>query len=196
MGNRAIPLNPPERAALTRLALAYALGRGSICLVSRSWMLQLYHPELHKDLAFYQWQRIRELLPYCREPKRFVRTTARGKDEDETAAGGGAELRMRVSSLHLQVAYQLLYPNGAGFSPRLTTDVLGILGAEAMVSLWADRGRLLKPKRSSMVTGILSLSRYDFSSAEAIRQWIGAITGATPQLGPNPPQSSPAGAAF
>lgn len=185
MANKAVPLAPPERAALTRLALSYALGRGSICLVSRSWMLQLYQPELHRDYAFYQWQRLREFLPYCKEPKRFVRPSTKGKDAEEALAGG-AEWRLRVSSLHLEVSFRLLYPQGSKGGARLTTDVLSLVGAEAMASLWADRGRLLRPKRGTLVTGLLALNRYDWGSAEAIRQWIESITGAAAQLGPNP----------
>ncbi|MFO0000679.1 MAG: hypothetical protein ACK559_06095, partial [bacterium] len=42
-------LNPDESAALTRLVLSYCLGRGSICLCSRTYSLQLHQPSAHKE---------------------------------------------------------------------------------------------------------------------------------------------------
>jgi hypothetical protein len=208
MANRSTPLSPPESAALTRLVIAYCLGRGSLCKASRTLCLQLYHPARFEEYAFYQWRRIRRFLPSCRPPRLHEQKTGRvmggapqGFSGRETLGTPGsaapepadneegtqqAQWRMRVSSLHFQSALHLLYPMGGGRGLEITSDALSLVGAEALASLWADRGRLMRRKSSSCVEGRLNLSRLSFGSAATIAQWIAQVAWAQPVLAPNP----------
>ncbi len=187
MGNRSAPLSPPESAALTRLVIAYCLGRGSLCVASRTLCLQLYHPSRFEEYAFYQWRRIRRFLPNARPPKLHEQKTGKVVSEDDEIAGQ-AQWRMRVSSLHFRTAFNLLYPMGGGRGLEITPDALSLVGAEALASLWADRGRLVKRKSSRCIEGRLNLSRHSWGSAQAIAQWISQVAWAQPVLAPNPNQ--------
>lgn len=170
------PLNPDESAALTRLVLAYCLGRGSICLCSRSYSLQLHQPKAHADYTHYQWRRLRQFLPAIKEPRYHP-----------TGDGGGdtGQWRLRVSSLYFETAYNLLYPNGF----RLSSGVLELLGSEAIATLWADRGRVLMSRGAAHCNGRLNLSRFQPEEAELIGEWIYRLTGAEGRLqaSPRPP---------
>jgi hypothetical protein len=206
MANRSVLLSPPESAALTRLVIAYCLGRGSLCVASRTLCLQLYHPARFEEYAFYQWRRIRRFLPNCKPPRLHEQKTGRvvnpdsGEDEGTGQARvpsdsrlkqaeigwAPAQWRMRVSCLHFRTAFNMLYPMGGGHGLEITPDALSLVGAEAMASLWADRGRMMKRKSSSCVEGRLSLSRHSWVSAATIAQWISQVAWAQPTLAPNP----------
>jgi hypothetical protein len=158
-------LNPDESAALTRLVLSYCLGRGSICLCSRTYSLQLHQPRKHHDYTLYQWRRLRQYLPDIKEPRYYP-----------TANSGGeaGQWRVRVSSKSFETAFNLLYPDGF----HLSSAVLELLGAEAIGSLWADRGRVLMTRKGNYCNGRLNLSRYSFAEAELLHEWIHRLTGA------------------
>lgn len=157
-------LTPDESAALTRLVLSYCLGRGSICLCSRSYSLQLHQPQRHADYTAYQWRRLRQYLPNTKEPRYYP----------TSGAAHTGQWRLRVSSKYFETAYHLLYPDGL----RLTSAVLELLGAEAIGALWADRGRVLMTKNANFCNGRLGLSRYTFAEAELLHEWIRRLTGA------------------
>lgn len=165
-------LNPDESAALTRLVLSYCLGRGSICLSSRSYSLQLHQPKAHADYTHYQWRRLRQFLPAIKEP-RYHPTDA---------AGDTGQWRLRVSSKYFETAYNLLYPDGF----NLTSSVLELLGSEAIASLWSDRGRVLMGRGAVHCTGRLNLSRYRLEEAELVGEWIYRLTGAEGRLQASP----------
>jgi len=159
-------LNPTESAALTRLVLAYCLGRGSICLCSRSYSLQLHQPRANMDYTHYQWRRLRQYLPNTKAP-RYVPV------KGESADGRAGQWRLRVSSKYFETAFHLLYPDGF----QLNSSVLELLGAEAIGSLWADRGRILVTRGRNYCTGRLNLSRLTFEQAELVGEWISRLTG-------------------
>ncbi|MGB7564076.1 MAG: hypothetical protein WBM08_04910 [Prochlorococcaceae cyanobacterium] len=197
MGRRSAPLSPVETAALTRLAISFCLGRGSLCIVTRSISLQLYHPQRYGDLAFYQWRRICAFLPTCKQPFLHDQATAKRIPTDGADPSAGnpdgtpAQWRLRLSSLHFQVAYRLLYPGGKIMSLQLTPETLSLVGAEGIASLWADRARLIKGRGQPLVQGRLNLSRYSFTSAHTVAQWIAAITTASSIVGKNPASDGP-----
>ncbi len=159
-------LNPSESAALTRLVLAYCLGRGSICLCSRSYALQLHQPRANMDYTHYQWRRLRQFLPNTKAP-RYVPV------KGDTGDGRAGQWRLRVSSKYFETAFHLLYPDGFQLRP----PVLELLGAEAIASLWADRGRILVTRGRNFATGRLNLSRLTFEEAELVAEWISRLTG-------------------
>jgi len=159
-------LNPTESAALTRLVLAYCLGRGSICLCSRSYSLQLHQPRANMDYTHYQWRRLRQFLPNTKAP-RYVPV------KGDSADGRAGQWRLRVSSKYFETAFHLLYPDGF----VLSSSVLELLGAEAIGSLWADRGRILVTRGRNFCTGRLNLSRLTFEQAELVGEWISRLTG-------------------
>jgi hypothetical protein len=189
MATPRVRLNPSETAALTRLVLSYCLGRGSICLCSRSYSLQLHQPKAHMDYIHYQWRRLRQFLPETREPR--YHPVAGG---DDTSRAG--QWRLRVSSKYFETAFQLLYPidQGApvqtGETPirhfQVSSAVLELLGAEAIASLWADRGRILTTRGANYATGRLNLSRFSFEQAELIGNWIRTLTGCEATLDHGP----------
>lgn len=159
-------LTPHESAALTRLVLSYCLGRGSICLCSRTYSLQLHQPRKHEDYVNYQWRRLRQYLPNTKEPR--YHPTADGR-------GDTGQWRLRVSSKFFETAYRLLYPEAGPM--QVSSAVLELLGAEAIASLWADRGRVLMTKTANYCNGRLNLSRFSFAEAELIHEWIHRLTG-------------------
>lgn len=159
-------LTPHESAALTRLVLSYCLGRGSICLCSRSYSLQLHQPRKHQEYTFYQWRRLRQFLPLTKEPRYYP--TADGTE-------GTGQWRLRVSSKFFETAYRLLYPEGGPM--QVSSAVLELLGAEAIAALWADRGRVLMTRSANFCSGRLNLSRFSFAEAELIHEWIHRLTG-------------------
>lgn len=164
MSQQRVVLNPVEAAALTRLVLAYCLGRGSLCLCSRSYSLQLHQPRANMDYTHYQWRRLRQFLPNTKAP-RYV--PVKGGD---SRAG---QWRLRVSSKYFETAFKLLYPDGC----QISAAVLELLGAEAIAAIWADRGRILVTRGRNYCTGRLNLSRFTFEEAELIAQWISRLTG-------------------
>ena len=159
-------LNPVESAALTRLVLSYCLGRGSLCLCSRSYSLQLHQPRTNMDYTHYQWRRLRQFLPNTKAP-RYV--PVKGADAD----GRAGQWRLRVSSKFFETAFHLLYPDGF----QVNEAVFSLLGAEAIAAIWADRGRILVTRGRNYCTGRLNLSRYTFEEAELMAQWISRLTG-------------------
>ena len=173
--NAFVKLSSGESAALTRLALGFCLGKGSVCLVSRSYSLQVAHPKAELEYINYQWRRICQFLPATSPPRLYV---IRRHDREDAG-----QWRLRVSSRYLETAYHLLYPNGRF---RLTSCVLELLGGEAIATLWADRARVLMTKRSNYCLGRLGLTQMTFDEAELIRQWIFSLTGCESTLGHNP----------
>ena len=166
-------LNPDESAALTRLVLSYCLGRGSICLCSRTYSLQLHQPSAHMEYTHYQWRRLRQFLPTTKEPKYHP--------TGDSKAGTG-QWRLRVSSKSFETAFHLLYPDGF----RLSSAVLELLGAEAIGALWADRGRVLMTRGANYCNGRLNLSRYSFEEAQLVAEWIYKLTGTEGRLHHSP----------
>lgn len=159
-------LTPHESAALTRLVLGYCIGRGSICLCSRTYSLQLHQPRKHQEYTHYQWRRLRQFLPLTKEPRYYP--TVGGPE-------GTGQWRLRVSSKYFETAYHLLYPEGGPM--QVSSAVLELLGAEAIASLWADRGYVLMTKSANYCNGRLNLSRFSFAEAELIHEWIHRLTG-------------------
>lgn len=166
------PLNPDESAALTRLLLGFCLGKGSLCLYSRSYVLQIGQPRNLQDYSLYQWRRIRQFLPTAKEPKLHELTTS-----------AGGQWRLRVCSRHFETAFKLLYGSGAFM---LNSSVLELLGAEAIANLWADRGRILMTRGANYCNGRLSLSRFSFDEAELVHDWIYTLTGAAGRVHHSP----------
>jgi hypothetical protein len=161
------PLNPDESAALTRLLLGFCLGKGSLCLYSRSYVLQISQPKAATDYSHYQWRRLRQFLPTAKEPKYH---------QIANAAAGSGQWRLRTCSRHFVTAWRLLYGEGQG--RRLNSNVLELLGAEAIATLWADRGRILMTKGANFCNGRLNLSAYGWEEAELVHDWIYTLTGA------------------
>lgn len=190
VGARPTPLSPPEIAALTRLALSFCLGRGSLCTVTRSISLQLYQPRAAEEYIWYQWRRLSVYLPRIRQPRLHEAVTGQALEASETTQEGAkptaAQWRLRVSSVHLQVAQRLLYPQPGSSRAFVTADALSLVGVEGMAALWADRGRLVQPRGNPHAQGRLNLSRYDWSSAQAIQQWMRHLTGAEARIAGNP----------
>ena len=178
---RRIQLSSVESAALTRLVIAYCLGLGSLCYVSRSISLQISHAFNEEEYIHYKWRRLCQFLPRTSAPQLYRLGRA---DEGNDESFG--QWRLRVGSKHLGVAANLLYPDGTRNGIRLTSEPLELVGAEGIGALWADRGRLHYNRSSSFSQGRLNLSRYDWTSAALIAEWIGTLTGAHGQLLPNP----------
>lgn len=171
-----IQLNPYESTALTRLVMAFCLGKGSLCLYSRSVVLQVGQPSRCGDYSRYQWRRLCQFLPQAKPPVLFM-----SKHHQPEVAERKGQWRLRVCSRWFETAYNMLYPvdgmDETGFRPfRVDETALSLLGAEAMASLWADRGRLLTGSRR--LQGQLNLSQLSFSEAEVIQGWIARLTGA------------------
>jgi hypothetical protein len=141
------------------------------------------------DYIHYQWRRLRQFLPETREPR--YHPVSGG---DDTSRAG--QWRLRVSSKYFETAFQLLYPidQGApvqtGETPirhfQVSSAVLELLGAEAIASLWADRGRILTTRGANYATGRLNLSRFSFEQAELIGNWIRTLTGCEAMLDHGP----------
>ena len=168
-------LTADEAAGLTRLALAYCLGKGSISLYSRCYVLQIPHPKQHEDYAFYQWRRLQAFLPAIKPPKLQAVT---GSSDD---AGQWA---LRCGSRWFETAWRLLYGVHGRF--EVNPEVLQLLGAEALGSLWADRGRVLMTRGANFCHGRLNLSRYSWESAALIHSWIQLLTGASGKVHHSP----------
>jgi hypothetical protein len=178
---RRIQLSSGESAALTRLVIAYCLGRGSLCYVSRSLSLQISHAYGEEDYIHYKWRRLCQYLPRTTAPQLYRLGRA---DANENEAFG--QWRLRVGSRHFRVASNLLYPDGNSGGIRLTSEPLELVGAEGIGALWADRGRIHYNRSSSFSQGRLNLSRFDWTSAALIAEWIGTLTGSHGELLPNP----------
>lgn len=170
MGTRRVHLTPDSSAALTRLVLAYCLGRGGLCLSSRSYALQVHQPLAQRDYVLYQYRRLQQFLPEISPPRFYPDRSS------ETSQTG--QWRIRIHSRWFETAYNLLYPDGL----QLRSCVLELLGAEAIAALWADRGWMGLTKAGHYCHGRLSLSRYSFDEAELIGEWISRLTGAGSRL--------------
>lgn len=164
--------------------MSFCLGKGSLCLYSRSYVLQIAQPYRQAEYSRYQWRRICQFIPTAKEP-RFHNLGATGEDQNERG-----QWRLRISSRWFETAYNMLYPlSGAdpatGFRPfRIEQPALELLGAEAIASLWADRGRVLRG--SGLLKGQLNLSRVTFDEAELLQQWIARLTGASGEVDHSP----------
>jgi hypothetical protein len=168
-------LTADEAAGLTRLALAYCLGKGSISLYSRCYVLQIPHPKQHEDYAFYQWRRLQAFLPTIKPPR--LQAVTNSSDD----AGQWA---LRCGSRWFETAWRLLYGVHGRF--EVNPEVLQLLGAEALGSLWADRGRVLMTRGANFCHGRLNLSRYSWESAALIHSWIQLLTGAAGKVHHSP----------
>lgn len=179
-------LNPYESAALTRLVMSFCLGKGSICLYSRCYVLQIAQPNRAGDYANYQWRRLCQFIPTAKPP----RFHALGENAAADQAEDRGQWRLRVTSRWFETAYNMLYPlSGAdpetGFRPfRIEQPALELLGAEAIASLWADRGRVVRG--STSMRGQLNLSRITFEEADLVAAWIGRLTGVNGEVDRNP----------
>lgn len=168
-------LTADESAALTRLSLAYCLGKGSISLYSRCFVLQIPHPQQQRDYAMYQWRRLATFLPGLKEPQLHAVSS---KDQ------GAGQWRLRCGSRWFETAWRLLYGVHGRF--EVNPEVLQLLGAEALGSLWADRGRVLMTRGANFCQGRLNLSRYSFQSAALVHSWIQLLTGASGKVHHSP----------
>lgn len=175
MASRKPQLSADDSAALTRLSLAYCLGKGSISLYSRCYVLQIPHPKAHGPYAHYQHRRLAMHMPTIKEPVLQL-VDANGRKGDQW--------RLRCGSRWFETAWRLLYDNGNGF--RVTPEILHLLGAEALGSLWADRGRVIMRSGGDHCEGRLNLSRYDWASADLISSWVQLLTGARSSLEHSP----------
>lgn len=178
-----VRLNPYESAALTRLVMAFCLGKGSICLYSRSYVLQIGQPLRCGDYSRYQWRRLCQFIPSAKEPALYA------LDGNEPAQASKGQWRLRVSSRWFETAYNMLYPlsgmDDTGFRPfRIEPPTLELLGAEAIAALWADRGRLLVGGKR--LRGQMNLSRVSFEEAELVRDWISRLTGCHAEIDHSP----------
>lgn len=179
-------LNPYESAALTRLVMSFCLGKGSICLYSRCYVLQIAQPNRAGDYASYQWRRLCQFIPTAKPP----RFHALSEDAAADLAEDRGQWRLRVTSRWFETAYNMLYPLGeadpeTGFRPfHIQQPALELLGAEAIASLWADRGRVVRG--STSLRGQLNLSRISFDEAELVAAWIGRLTGVNGEVDRNP----------
>ena len=178
-------LNPYESAALTRLVMSFCLGKGSLCLYSRCYVLQIAQPNRAGDYAHYQWRRICQFIPTAKAP-RFHPLGPDGEGEGDDRG----QWRLRITSRWFETAYNMLYPlSGAdpesGFRPfRIEQPALELLGAEAIASLWADRGRVLRG--TGALKGQLNLSRISFEEADLLAAWISRLTGASGEVDRSP----------
>ncbi len=166
-----VRLNPYESAALTRLVMSFCLGKGSLCLYSRSYVLQIGQPHRCADYSRYQWRRLCQFIPSAKAPVLH---------EGSGGGEGKGQWRLRVSSRWFETAYNMLYPlsgmDETGYRPfRIEPTTLDLLGAEAIAALWADRGRLLVGGKR--LRGQLNLSRVSFAEAELVCEWIARLTG-------------------
>jgi hypothetical protein len=178
-------LNPYESAALTRLVMSFCLGKGSLCLYSRCYVLQIAQPNRAGDYAHYQWRRICQFIPTAKAPRFHpLGEPLEGEGDDR------GQWRLRITSRWFETAYNMLYPlSGAdaetGFRPfRIEQPALELLGAEAIASLWADRGRVLRG--SGALKGQLNLSRISFEEADLLAAWIARLTGANGEVDRSP----------
>jgi len=178
-------LNPYESAALTRLVMSFCLGKGSLCLYSRCYVLQIAQPNRAGDYAHYQWRRICQFIPTAKAPRFHPLGESAPGEEDSRG-----QWRLRITSRWFETAYNLLYPQAGadphtGFRPfRVEQPALELLGAEAIASLWADRGRVLRG--SGALKGQLNLSRISFEEAELLAAWIARLTGANGEVDRSP----------
>lgn len=170
---------PEEGLALTRLVLAFCMGRGCLSKYSRSLNLQIRHPINRQEYADYQWRRLLQVLPDTRRPQRVGPET------------GTQWWRLRVGSRYFEPAYNLLYGPGDGRGVAITREMLQLVGGEGIACLWADRGRIIS-SRSRRVSGgpherqgLIHLSRATVAEAHVVAQWIAALTGAQCEVAPN-----------
>ena len=160
--------------------MSFCLGKGSICLYSRSYVLQIAQPNRCGPYSDYQWRRIVQFIPSAKPPKFHPMDPAH--TDPATSKG---QWRLRLSSRWFETAYNLLYPQShadpRGFRPfRIQPAALELLGAEAIGCLWADRGRLIRNTR--YLRGQLNLARISWEEAELVRDWIARLTGAHAKL--------------
>ena len=180
-----VVLNPYEAAALTRLVMAFCLGKGSICLYSRSYVLQVAQPNRCGEYSRYQWRRLCQFIPTAKQPRFHPMDAAAANPETDKG-----QWRLRISSRWFETAYNMLYPlshadPSTGYRPfQVEPETLDLLGAEAIASLWADRGRLLVGGRR--LRGQLGLTRMSFAEGELVQQWIARLTGAHSKLDVSP----------
>lgn len=170
-----VHLSPDQSVALTRQVLAFCLGKGSMAYYSRAWSFSITHPKPLLEYAHYQRSRLLRLVPTIRPPLWVKR-----RDASATETDGGYQLRF--SSIYLETAYMLAYPNG---EYRISSGILEMLGAEAIACLWADRGRIKIHKQRNTAVGLLLLQRHEFDAAELIHDWIFTLTGARARIGRN-----------
>jgi hypothetical protein len=176
MAQRTIPLTPPDSASLTRLILSYCLGKGSLTPTGRTYSLQVAHPKRELDYSTYQYQRIKAFLPTMKEPYLYA-------VHDKNGIQTGIQWRVRVSSKNFETAYNLLYGSGRY---QINSPVLELLGAEAIASLWADRGRVLLTKNGNFCAGRLNLPRCSHDEAQLLHDWIWSLTGAVARVHHSP----------
>lgn len=178
-------LNPYESAALTRQVMSFCLGKGSLCLYSRCYVLQIAQPHHAGDYAHYQWRRICQFIPTAKPPRFHPLGNEQGGGDRQAR-----QWRLRITSRWFETAYNMLYPqSGAdphtGYRPfQIEANALELLGAEAIASLWADRGRVIRG--SGSLKGQLNLSRITFEEAELLAAWIGRLTGAHGEIDRSP----------
>lgn len=159
--------SPDEGLALTRLVLSICMGRGSLCRYARTTNLQIAHPQSMGDYCQYQWRRLLQYLPETKPPALH------------RPANGRPSWRLRVGSRYFLPAWNMLYGNGG---PEVSRDLLSLLGAEAIATLWADRGRIVyrRPRKrhaEMVISGEIQLSRMDTIEAQVVSGWIAALTG-------------------
>jgi hypothetical protein len=137
-------------------------------------VLQIPHPQLQQDYAFYQWRRLATFLPTMKQPVL----------QAVPAREGTGQWNLRCGSRWFETAWRLLYGVHGRF--EVNPEVLQLLGAEALGSLWADRGRVLMTRGANYCQGRLNLSRYSWESAALLHSWIQLLTGASGKVHHSP----------
>jgi len=165
--------SPDEGLLLTRLVLGFCLGKGSLSRYARTVNLQITHPQSAGDYANYQWRRLLQVLPTAKPPVLHRPPTGR------------PSWRIRVGSRFFTPAFNMLYGSG---ELEVSRDVLSLLGAEAIATLWADRGQVKQSretrKRPSVLRGELPLFPCDLTTAAVVSGWIAALTGVQSTVAP------------
>ena len=123
-------------AQLTKTALSWCLGRGSLAIRGakrRPW-LEIRRDERERPYLSYQLFSLRRA---AQGPSDDVRDTLTSKGFYDTE-------RIRFTAAGLEAAYQLLYPRDERF---ISSDVLNIVGLHGLTALWLDQGKINASKR-------------------------------------------------
>ena len=173
-------LSPFDASAFTRVVMSFCLGKGTICMYSRSYVLQISQRQNRKDYAFYQARRLRQFLSAVK-PARYQVLGTSAKDPSKHIG----EWRIRVASRYLLTAFNILYPQQAEEQRKfvITPPALEALGLEALACLWADRATV--ERKVSGPRARLSFGRQSHDEVELLADWCERLTNVRPELAPH-----------
>ena len=173
-------LSPFDASAFTRVVMSFCLGKGTICMYSRSYVLQISQRQNRKDYAFYQARRLRQFLPSVK-PARYQVLGTSAKDPSRHIG----EWRIRVASRYLLTAYNLLYPQQGEEHRKfvITPPALEALGLEALACLWSDRATV--EQKVAGPRARLSFGRQSHEEVELLADWCERLTNVRPELAPH-----------